>query len=350
MQSRLTFGQSIIWCAIPFPTYAIDEKNPNPNPNLVDLHSLVRRRDVFAAGFWDTIGRAIDNVFDWRLLWEVFRSWWDTIRNKMPEFPPDDGEHTPGGGGDPYLGGPGHGSSRVVLNFYFFLVPYYAFYNLIGLLWITKIFNMYSLNWWPPQIGFPPTFTIFNILPLLFAVCLYDILPGPLITQNLVWRLLSFAVMCSPLLIAFLILLFERRNHGLGHRRGLSETQLLFSSSPAPRGRRGRRVRTRDFFRDKTKWFQLPRSYKRFLWFCAAVLLTLCAFVLGEVYSEMYLRTLPHNSLETVIYVWSWVASIYIIDALTGWIIGIPPLPSRKYSPLTRPPIQAPKSALIPSA
>lgn len=43
---------------------------------------------------------------------------------------------------------PGHGEARVLVNFWFFLFVYYGFYNLTALIWITKVFNLYSLNWW----------------------------------------------------------------------------------------------------------------------------------------------------------------------------------------------------------
>ena len=42
---------------------------------------------------------------------------------------------------------PGHGEARVRVNFWFFLFVYYGFYNLTALIWITKVFNLYSLNW-----------------------------------------------------------------------------------------------------------------------------------------------------------------------------------------------------------
>lgn len=45
---------------------------------------------------------------------------------------------------------PGHGESRVEINFWFFLFVYYGFYNITALMWITKVFNIYSLNWSVP--------------------------------------------------------------------------------------------------------------------------------------------------------------------------------------------------------
>jgi hypothetical protein len=43
---------------------------------------------------------------------------------------------------------PGHGEARVEINFWFFLFVYYGFYNIIALMWVTKVFNIYSLNWY----------------------------------------------------------------------------------------------------------------------------------------------------------------------------------------------------------
>lgn len=42
---------------------------------------------------------------------------------------------------------PGHGRARVQVSFWFFVFVYYGFYNLTALTWITKVFNLYSLNW-----------------------------------------------------------------------------------------------------------------------------------------------------------------------------------------------------------
>lgn len=57
---------------------------------------------------------------------------------------PDDSSGTPA---SPGKRKPGHGEATSVLNFWFFLGVYYGFYNLVGLFWVTKLFNLYSLNW-----------------------------------------------------------------------------------------------------------------------------------------------------------------------------------------------------------
>jgi hypothetical protein len=47
------------------------------------------------------------------------------------------------------------------------------------------------------------------------------------------------------------------------------------------------------------------------------------AYVVGEAYAELYIRTLPHNSLETVVYVYGWIVTVHVLDGLTGWVLGI---------------------------
>jgi hypothetical protein len=271
---------------------------------------------------WSHFSDALGNVFDISVLWDMIREWFHSLKASLPTLLPPDYPDRSNGTMPKFPGtGPGHGSSQVVISFWFFLSIYYGFYNFIGLLYITKIFNMYSLNWWPPRLGFPPTFTFFNFLPLWIGALLYYYLPAPVITQNLTWIFLTFATMCCPLLISTVLLLLRWVDQG--SYGGLSETQLLFSAQSPSRGRYlNPDSRSRFRWRRRNGCFQLPRSYKRFLWFCSALLLSLIGFVLGEVYAELYLRTLPHNSLETVVYVWSWVATIHTLDISTGWILG----------------------------
>ena len=139
---------------IPFPTYPLPTSpplssppspSPPPTPPTTSLSG--------SPSAWSSLGDAIWNVFDLRLLWDMVCSWWQSLRESVPW--PSPSPPPPSRGDVPNGDTPGHGTSRVALNFWFFLFVYYGFYNLVGLLWITKIFNMYSLNWWPPQLGFP---------------------------------------------------------------------------------------------------------------------------------------------------------------------------------------------------
>jgi len=143
---RLTpvLQQSIVWCMIPFPTF--------PLPAAPEPAGRLRAATITAeASPWPELGGALRNVFDFELLWDAIRAWLKSLTDVAPSWPGNDD----GGGLPPE---PGHGSSRVAMDFWFFLFVYYGFYNLVGLLWITKVFNMYGLNWWPVRLGFPVRF------------------------------------------------------------------------------------------------------------------------------------------------------------------------------------------------
>lgn len=155
--------------------------------------------------------------------------------------------------------------------------------------------------------------------------------------------------MAMPLIIAFGILLSHERHLGL--RNSLSETQRIFSSSwwTGDTDTLSARDRTRrpqasqgtfdpdaplevalapdanSYTRERVlalrkRW--LPASFVRFIWFCTALFIGMMAYVLGETYAEIYLRTLPHNTIETIVYVYSWVITVHVLDGLVGWILG----------------------------
>ncbi|CAL3972399.1 unnamed protein product [Diplocarpon coronariae] len=244
---------------------------------------------------------------------------------------------------------PGHGEARVEINFWFFLFVYYGFYNVTALMWITKVFNIYSLNWWPESLGFPFTVSVIAAISIAAPVPIYYF---PQLRQftvhNTAWICWTFFTMAMPLILACGILLNHERHLGL--RNSLSDTQRIFTSSwwagdtdtfPG-RGRPRRPQAQQSIFDPNTplevalasdsnrgqdrnlalrkKW--LPASFKRFVWFCAALCIAMMAYVLGEAYAEIYLRTLPHNTFQTIVYVYTWVATVHILDALTGWILG----------------------------
>lgn len=261
---------------------------------------------------------------------------------------PDPGPD-PGDGGDGEHKTPGHGEARVCVNFWFFLLVY-GFYNLTALIWITKVFNLYSFNWWPQSLGFPLTVSLIAVVSMAVPIPIY-LAPATrfLTAHNTAWISWTFVVMAMPVAMAFVILMTNERH--LDPHHSLSETQRIFTSwwtgepdGTVPRRdwRRGRRpnARSRDALEPhmmhtgppppttpratmgmRCRW--LPASFVRFLWFCVALLVGLMAYVIGEAYAEIYLRTLPHNSLETVVYVYGWVATVHLLDALTGWVLGI---------------------------
>lgn len=270
------------------------------------------------------------------------------------EFEYDDGV---GGGGTRHKM-PGHGEAKVEVNFWFFLFVYYAFYNLTALIWITKVFNLYSLNWWPSALGFPVTICLIATMGTAGPAALYFIPEARFLTMhNTVWITWTFCIMAMPVMIASCILLTKERHLGLRH--SLSETQRIFTSSwwtseddlmrgPDVRANGRRRAAERQHLWDDSEYPSnmlqtgsgggysqtssrlpvrlrrrlLPASFVRFLWFCTALFIGLLAYVIGEAYAEVYLRTLPHSSLDTIVYVYGWILTVYLLDALTGWILG----------------------------
>ncbi|KAK4191800.1 hypothetical protein QBC35DRAFT_485980 [Podospora australis] len=268
----------------------------------------------------------------------------------------DDDEDDPNNPGQPPSRKvPGHGAARVQVNFWFFLFVYYSFYNLTALIWITKVFNIYSLNWWPQSLGFPVTVSAIAIISLAAPIPLYLIPETKWLTvHNTAWISWTFVIMAMPVTIAFCILMTNERHLGLRH--SLSETQRIFTSSwwandtISRRERRQRAAldphvfdptsdstlvgfhentlgssspndhRRRRPVRLRRRW--LPASFVRFVWFCLALFIGLLAYVIGEAYAEIYLRTLPHNNFETIVYVYGWISTVYLLDALTGWILG----------------------------
>jgi hypothetical protein len=231
------------------------------------------------------------------------------------------------------------------VNFWFFLFVYYGFYNLTALIWITKVFNIYSLNWWPSTLGFPLTVSLIAILGIAAPVPIYMTPEINFLTiYNTAWISWTFIIMAMPVGIAFCIMMLNERHLGL--RQSLSETQRIFTSSwwtsetDLTIGRDNRRradLNSQSYDPDsvlqtpprdrgrvpasmRRRW--LPASFVRFVWFCMALTVGLFAYLIGEAYAEIYLRTLPHNNLETIVYVYSWVLTVHLLDALTGWILG----------------------------
>jgi hypothetical protein len=198
-------------------------------------------------------------------------------------------------------------------------------------------------------VGFPITVSGIAIISILVPIPLYCIPETRYIADhNTAWICWTFFTMAMPLIIAFAILLNHERHLGL--RNSLSETQRIFSSSwwtgdidtLSARDRVRRppaghatfdpnaplevalapdTVYTRErVLALRKRW--LPASFVRFIWFCTALFIAMMAYVLGEAYAEIYLRTLPHSTMETIVYVYSWVITVHVLDGLVGWILG----------------------------
>ncbi|ORZ11766.1 hypothetical protein BCR41DRAFT_397908 [Lobosporangium transversale] len=153
---------------------------------------------------------------------------------------------------------------------------YYGFYNAIGLLLITKIFNIYSLNWWPKALGGLTSYFIFWLSTQLMGILVYYF--TGLESYRLTWVFLTFCTMTMPLLIAFLVIRSENRNV---YRHSLTMAQKTFLSASSIESR-------------------IPASYIRFLWFCVALAIALSTIVTGEMYADQFQapRTTPHTTIE----------------------------------------------------
>ncbi|KAI9236179.1 MAG: hypothetical protein BYD32DRAFT_370051 [Podila humilis] len=187
-----------------------------------------------------------------------------------------------------------------LINFWFFLWFYYGIYNAIALLLITKIFNIYSLNWWPKALGGLTSFFIFWLTTQLMGILVYYF--TGLGAYSLTWVFLTFCTMTIPLFVAFLVIRSENRNV---YRHSLTVAQKTFLTYS---------IESR-----------IPASYIRFLWFCVALAIALSTIVTGKVYADQYIKSTrdegPHKTIEGLVYVYSWVATIYILDTLTDYIV-----------------------------
>ena len=196
---------------------------------------------------------------------------------------------------------------------------------------------------WPKALGFPLTMSLIAAVSIAAPIPIYFV-PSTrfLTTHNTTWTSWTFITMTMPVAIAFVILMTNERHISLRH--SLSETQRIFTTSwwtgepdTLPRPDRRRRNAPENLWEQEVlpttpnnrrqgvavrrRW--LPASFVRFLWFCVALFIGFLAYLIGEVYTEIYLQAPTHNNLETVVYVYGWILTVHLLDALTGWVLGI---------------------------
>lgn len=174
---------------------------------------------------------------------------------------------------------PVESSDPVEINFWFFLFFYYGFYNAIALLMITKIFDLYSLNWWPKWLGGLSAYCAFWLSSLFIGVLVY--LFTGLEKYTLTWVILTFITMNMPLLAAFIVIRSENRNV-YRHSRTIHQKTFLEYQLES----------------------HIPTSYVRFLWFCITLLLVIAAFIAGEAYAYIFISSPEtHSGIDAFIYV-----------------------------------------------
>ncbi|GAA6063902.1 hypothetical protein JCM10212_002434 [Sporobolomyces blumeae] len=215
-------------------------------------------------------------------------------------------------------------------NFYFFLVVYYGLYLAVALVFVTKLFDLYRLNWWPSSLGGAFWYTLFWSTSLCVGFLLHRFnldgfgrdsrsrIPSPPMRggrgdddgggggstdswdweRKTTWVLLAFATMAMPALACFAKLRADRRN---SWRRSLTPAQKTFLE------------------RQLTQ--RMPRSYRRFLWFLTAIALSLLTLLMGQGFATIYLSTLPHSNFEGLVYVWTLILSINLLNNVSNWIL-----------------------------
>ncbi|GAA6017199.1 hypothetical protein JCM11491_001849 [Sporobolomyces phaffii] len=207
-------------------------------------------------------------------------------------------------------------------NFYFFLVVYYGAYLAVALVFVTKLFDLYRLNWWPSSLGGAFWYTLFWVTSLSIGFLLHKFdLDGfgrrshsrhggdsgetdPTNPNSwdwerkTTWILLAFATMAMPALACFTKLRADRRN---SWRRSLTPAQKTFLE------------------RQLTQ--RMPRSYRRFLWFLTAIALSLLTLIMGQGFATIYLSTLPHSNFEGLVYVWTLILSVNLLNNVSNWIL-----------------------------
>ncbi|KAH8920223.1 hypothetical protein BT69DRAFT_1352576 [Atractiella rhizophila] len=198
-------------------------------------------------------------------------------------------------------------------NFYFFLFVYYGLYLAVALIFVTKLFDLYRLNWWPSRLGGKLSFSVYWFTGILVGLLLhqFDVFRirrrhhkhGSDQTdvdweRKTLWVALTFCVMMGPALTCFAKL---RRGRRQNYRHSLTEVQKSFLSLQLTR--------------------RIPRSYIRFLWFLFSISLALFSLLAGQGYAAIYLSTLPHSSLDGLVYVWSWVGTVQVLSGISGWVM-----------------------------
>ncbi|ORY35693.1 hypothetical protein BCR39DRAFT_511533 [Naematelia encephala] len=199
------------------------------------------------------------------------------------------------------------------VNFYFFLFWYYGMYLAVALFFITNLFSLYRLNWWPTALGGK----------LSYGLSWGSTLALGLITHHLdlfhlrerwqaqdpsndvdwerktFWVTLSFLAMLMPALACFSKLKKDKRHTVRNAPGGISKT--VFGDGL------GRRI---------------PASWKRFLWFMSCLGVACFSLIAGQAYASLFLSTLPHTSLDAGTWVWSWVITVQLLATISIYILS----------------------------
>ncbi|RSH81884.1 uncharacterized protein EHS24_008080 [Apiotrichum porosum] len=223
---------------------------------------------------------------------------------KRPKTPDEGG----GGGG---MGGDDDEVLPLDANFYFFLFWYFGMYLAVALFFITNLFSLYRLNWWPSLLGGKTTYSLIWGLTLAFGLTAHHLDMFGLHQRyktkpdsdsfdwerKTFWVVLSFAAMHIPAIACFSKLKRDKR-HIYRHIQPVVQDTFF--------GQAFRRM---------------PSSWLRFLWFMACLAIASFSVIAGQAYASLFLSTLPHTSLDAGTWVWSWVITVQLLAQISYFII-----------------------------
>ncbi|KAL1405827.1 hypothetical protein Q8F55_007505 [Vanrija albida] len=198
------------------------------------------------------------------------------------------------------------------VNFYFFLFWYFGMYLAVALFFITMLFNLYRLNWWPTSLGAKTTYSIMWVATLSVGLIAHqmdwfnlhkrwrekDPVEGFDWERKTFWVVLSFAAMHMPALACFSKLKRDKRHV---YRHAQPAVQYMFF---------GQELR------------RIPSSWLRFLWFMSCLVIAAVSLIAGQAYASLFLSTLPHTSLDAGTWVWSWIITTQLLALLSFFIIS----------------------------
>ncbi|WWC63478.1 uncharacterized protein I303_106081 [Kwoniella dejecticola CBS 10117] len=200
------------------------------------------------------------------------------------------------------------------VNFYFFLIWYFGMYLAVALFFITNLFSLYRLNWWPSKLGGKVSYALTWSSTLLLGLAAHhldlfglrkrwesnrdpiDIVDWE---RKTFWVTLSFIAMLMPAIACFSKLKRDKRHT---YRQPLSTVSQTFLGGHLSR--------------------RFPASWLRFLWFMTCLAIACFSLIAGQAYASLYLTTLPHTSLDAGTWVYSWVITVQLLAQISFFILS----------------------------
>lgn len=196
-------------------------------------------------------------------------------------------------------------------NFFFFLFWYFGCYVAVALIFVTQLFTLYRLNWWPKKFGAKWSYLFFWTMSLCTGYLVHKFMPIDRSRSDQMddgerewqlkteWVLLTFGTMAMPAFACFIGL---RRSGRQRYRPIGSDVHHSLATHEHTR--------------------RIPSSYRRFLWFMGSLGLSLVSLLAGQGYAIVFMRTLPHTGVDGTLYVAFWMLTVHVFSAIVQWIMS----------------------------